>query len=185
MSNAVTALNADAIRQALDLLNRKLADRQVTAELCVFGGAVMALVFDARESTRDVDAIMVPKSQLAEAALEVSSQLGLPHTWLNDGVKGFVSLHGDYTEAGMPQFEHLRIMRPTAEYLLAMKCLAARSDVFDDAPDRQDALVLARHLGLTTEAEMLDIVSRFYPDSQLQAKTRYFVAELAQELTAN
>jgi len=181
----MTSLSSHDIRQALSLLNGKLAARQVTGELCLFGGAVMALVFDARQSTRDVDAIMVPKRELSEAASEVADEMNLPAAWLNDGVKGFASAKGEHTDEGMPQFSHLRIMRPTAEYLLAMKCLAARSDAFDESPDQADVMVLARHLGLKKAEPILEIVTRFYPAAQLPAKTRYFVEEIAQELQAD
>lgn len=172
------------IRSALARLNDKLAARDATGELCLFGGAVMALVFDARQSTRDVDATMRPKRELAEAASDVAEEFDLPLHWLNDGVKGFVSPEGQLTEEGVPQFSHLRILRPTAEYLLAMKCLAARSDIFDDSQDRGDVLALLRHLNLKDAASILAIVQQFYPESQLSVKTRYFVEEVAQQLKA-
>lgn len=170
-----TLSKADIIA-ALTSLDEELKRRHVTGELCVFGGAVMVLVFDARESTRDVDAIFVPKTALREAAAAVAEARALPESWLNDGVKGFVS------EDGMPQFRNLRLVRPTTEYLLAMKCLAARAGGLDDRGDRDDVLTLCRHLHLNDAAEVLAIVAKYYPDSAVPVKTRYFVTELMEEL---
>jgi predicted nucleotidyltransferase len=100
----MTTLTPDQVRGALALLNEKLLSRETQGELCLFGGAVMALVFDARPSTRDVDAIMVPKAELLEASAEVALEMGLREDWLNDGVKGFVSSQPELTADGLPMF---------------------------------------------------------------------------------
>ena len=59
----------------------------------VVGGAAIALAFDERRATRDIDAVFEPKSVVYEAAAVVAEQLRLPAGWLNDAVKGF--LEGD------------------------------------------------------------------------------------------
>lgn len=171
------------IYKALSLLNDKLTAREIQGELCLFGGAVMALVYDARQSTRDVDAIMVPKSELTNAANEVAEEMGLPAAWLNDGVKGFVSAQPELTQDGLPQFSHLRLLCPTPSYLLAMKCLAARADALDHSGDRADVLVLCRHLGLKSASQVMEIVQRFYPTNLLHVKTQYFIIETLEELS--
>jgi hypothetical protein len=48
------------IREALRRLGDRLAWRGVVADLYVFGGAAMALAYDLRRSTRDVDALIKP-----------------------------------------------------------------------------------------------------------------------------
>lgn len=48
-------------------LNSKLAAPGVKGEICLYGGAVMSLVYDARPSTKDVDAVFKPKQQLRQA----------------------------------------------------------------------------------------------------------------------
>ncbi len=173
---------AAKIRSALEGVNAHLAASEVTAELCLFGGAIMSLVFDARESTRDLDAIMIPKEPLIRAAKLVAFEMGLEEDWLNDGVKGFLSAKGEFTTEGLPSFSHLRLLRPTAQYLLAMKCLASRSSSEGHSGDGADILFLCQHLGLTTPEAVLSIVSEFYPDRLLTVKTKYLITELlAQE----
>lgn len=178
----MTHLEPKDIHAALSLLNDKLAAREMQGELCLFGGAVMALVYDARQSTRDVDAIMVPKSELMAAANEVAEEMQLPASWLNDGVKGYVSAQPELTSEGLPKFSHLRLFCPTPAYLLAMKCLAARSDALDHSGDKADVQVLCRHLGLMSAEQVIEIVQRFYPADRLPVKTQYFIIEAVEEL---
>jgi hypothetical protein len=175
-------LSKQTIIAALAALNEKLRTRETTGEICIFGGAAMILAFDARESTRDVDALFVPKAAIANAIEEVAEELGLSGNWLNDGVKGFVSEVRDITPDDMPQFSHLRVLRPTAPYLLAMKCLAARIPGYDTAGDSEDVKTLIRNLGLRSPEEVFDIIGRYYQPKDIPAKTRYFVEEVAEEL---
>jgi len=172
-------LTREEIIAALLALEKECARRSITGEICIYGGAEMVLVFDARNSTRDVDAVFRPASEIREAARVVAGDLGLPGDWLNDGVKGFLS--GNEELSGGPVLEleglaHLRIVWPTAEYLLAMKCMAARSE--ETASDRNDVEFLIRSLRLTSEEDVMEIVERFYPAERIAIKTRYFVSEI-------
>jgi len=178
MSASDPILTRESILGALDELNAILKAKGVTGELCIYGGAAMVLAFDARESTRDIDAIFVPKAEVAEACRQVAGNRGLPESWLNDGVKGFVSSSGDLTMDGMPQWENLRILCPSTSYLLAMKCLASRVAGYDGPGDRDDILKLCRELGLSASDAVLEIVASYYPESMIQAKTRFFVEEI-------
>jgi hypothetical protein len=175
-------LSKETIMQALCRLDELLREKGVIGELCIFGGAAMVLAFDARESTRDVDAILVPKTEVLHCALQVSREMELRFDWLNDGVKGFVSDKGQVTSDGMPIFANLRIMRPTTEYLLAMKCLASR--VADDTTggDANDVKTLIKAIGLTNSDQVCDIVAHYYKESLLPPKVRFFIEELFSQL---
>ena len=176
-------LTRGEIVAALLALEAECAKRGIGGEICIYGGAEMVLVFDARASTRDVDAVFRPKSEIQAAACAVAGDLSLPADWLNDGVKGFLSHSEELNEAPVAELEglsHLRIVWPSAEYLLAMKCLAARSD--DTADDRTDVEFLIRKLGLTSEDQVLAIVGQFYPVDHIHIKTRYFVSEIVSGL---
>jgi hypothetical protein len=177
-----SGLTKSDIVAALARLNELLGSRGVTGEICLFGGTVMVLVFNARISTRDVDAIFQPASLIRELAIAIAEERGLPGAWLNDGVKGFQSEAADTTTAGLPQFAHLRIFRPTAAYLLAMKCLAARSGEGTLDVDRQDIQTLVQHLELRTADEVLDVVEKFYPIERIPPKTQFMVHEVISAL---
>ena len=176
-------LDRTTIESALSLLSEKLKAEGVTGEVCIFGGAAMVLAFDAREATRDVDAVFRPAESVRRAAESVARELSLPENWLNDGVKGFVSANQDFVNTGMPKdFPNLRVLRPSAAYLLAMKCMAARVAGYDTGGDRDDVIFLARHLGLTGAEQALEIVARYYPPERISAKTRFFVEEVIGEM---
>jgi len=59
-----SGLSRDAILNALENLADALRRRNVTGELCLFGGSVMVLAFNARPSTKDVDAIFEPVNDI-------------------------------------------------------------------------------------------------------------------------
>ncbi len=171
-------LTESDIISALARLDQLLADEGMTGELCLFGGTVMVLVFNARISTRDVDAVFQPASMIREFALKIAGERQLPIEWLNDGVKGFQSDSPETTTAGLPQFGHLRIYRPTARYLLAMKCMASRSGEGRLGVDRQDIQTLVEHLGLQTVDDVLNVVEQFYPIERIPPKAQFMVHEV-------
>jgi hypothetical protein len=175
-------LTKERLVAALETLNKRLAEKGVTGELCIFGGATMILAFDARESTRDVDAVFVPKAEIYEEARKIAEEMSLPISWLNDGVKGFVSAEGDVTTEGMPQWDNLRIMRPTTRYLLAMKCMAARVAEYDTVGDKNDIIHLCKDLGVHTTEEVLNLVEDYYPTSRIPVKTKFFIEEIIAEM---
>ena len=172
-------LTRGKIIEALRALERECARRGIAGEICIYGGAEMVLVFDARPATRDVDAVFCPKAEILGASRAIADELGIPADWLNDGVKGFLSHNEELTDDLIPELEslpNLRIFTPTPEYLLAMKCMAARSE--ETSEDRGDVEFLIRALGLHTEEAVSEIVGRFYPLERIHVKTRYFVAEV-------
>jgi hypothetical protein len=99
-----SALTREAIMAALQALSDELGKRGVSGEICLFGGTAMVLAFSARVATRDVDAIFQPTRLVREIAREIAEDQGLPATWLNDGVKGFVSTQHEVTAGNLPQF---------------------------------------------------------------------------------
>lgn len=178
-------LDRATIEAALAALSERLKAEGVLGEICIFGGAAMVLAFDAREATRDVDAVFFPAEIVRRAAGLVADELSLPEHWLNDGVKGCVSANNDYVAEGMPvDLPNLRVLRPSADYLLAMKCMAARVEGYDSQGDRGDVVFLVKHLGLKSAEEVLTIVARYYPVERLSVKTRFFVEEVMSEMNA-
>jgi hypothetical protein len=173
----MTTLDRIEIERALVRLDEILGEAGVCGEICIFGGAAMVLAFDARPSTRDVDAIFEPKTKVADAARRVSEELDLPADWLNDGVKGFVSSTPELTVEDMPVLPNLRILRPTGRYLLAMKCLASRVPGYDTRGDLGDVVRLCRSLGLRSADEIFRIIEDFYPRDLIPARTQFFVEE--------
>ena len=165
-------LSATRIRELFGALDQELARRSVSGEIGLLGGAAMCLVFQAREATRDVDAIFAPTREIREAARAVARAHGLPEDWLNDAAKGFVL--SSPPQVQVLDLPHLRVWAPTAEYVLAMKCVAARYDTHD----ADDVAFLIRRLGLVSPDEVFERITRYYPRERVPAKTRFLVEEL-------
>jgi hypothetical protein len=119
----------------------------------------MVLAFAARVRTKDVDALFRPAQLIRRLAAQLASDQQLPANWLNDGVKGFISARHETTSSSLPQFPHLRLTMPVPEYLLAMKCMAARIGGAEDEPsDVADVVFLIRHLKLKSAKDVLELV---------------------------
>lgn len=175
-------LTREQVITALTELSDELGRRRVTGEICIFGGSAMVLAFAARVTTKDVDAIFEPAGLIRDLARVIAARCGLPDNWLNDGVKGFVSARPETTAEGLPEFPHLRLTVPVPEYLLAMKCMAARIGGTTDEPsDTADIVFLIRQLRLRSAREVLDIVSRYYPADRISVKSQYLIEGLFEE----
>jgi len=71
---------------------------------------------------------------------------------------------------------------PVPEYLLAMKCIAARLGGTSGEPsDVPDILFLIRHLRLQTARDVLDLVAQYYPASRISVKTQHLIEGLFDE----
>ena len=181
-SSRSSTLTREKILAALRAVSDELAKQNVTGEICLFGGTVMVLAFSARLATKDVDALFQPTQTIREIVRQVAAELNLPADWLNDGVKGFISARHETTAGNLPQFPHLRLTMPVPEYLLAMKCMAARIGGTTDEPsDVTDIIFLIRHLKLKSAPEVLDLVGQYYPANRIPVKTQYLVEGLFEE----
>lgn len=165
---------AARIEELLHALDGELAKVNVTGELYVVGGAVMCLAFGARETTRDVDALFVPTQEIRAAAARVADAAEVPRDWLNDAVKGFLSVRGAYD----PYLElpHLRVFVARADYLFAMKCVAMRSEV--GTLDQDDVRFLLRYLGITEVNAALEIVEQYFDKARIPLKTQLALEEM-------
>jgi hypothetical protein len=170
----MAALTDRDIRRLFELLADELQRTGTEGELFLVGGAVMCLAYAARPSTQDVDALFRPARQVREAAARVAVQAGVQPDWLNDGVKGFLSEHGEFRD--FLELDHLRVMVAQPEYLLAMKCLALR--IGAESHDEDDVRYLLRHLGIGTYEQAIAVVTRFYPLERFPQKTLYALGEL-------
>jgi len=119
----------------------------------------MCLAFEARESTRDVDASFEPSVAVREAALRVAAKEAVPDHWLNDAVKSYLSDRGSFDE--FLELSHLKVFCAQAQYMLAMKCLAMR--IGEGYHDEEDIRYLLRHLGIEKYEDAARIIEKYYP----------------------
>jgi hypothetical protein len=170
----------------LNLLGELAEREQVTLELCLFGGSVMMLAYNARETTKDIDVVARPSDVALRLAAGVAERLNLDPSWMNDDVRRFISDRGSFAPLEIQELEsaakrRLKITRASAGYLLAMKCLAGRSALPGFPGDIADIRFLIRKMGIRSLEQVEEHVSRFYPDDALSPKVRELIQGLLAE----
>lgn len=174
MTSGASSLSKEDIQRLLRALADELAAADAHGELYLVGGAVMCLVLDARDSTHDLDAYFRPTAEMRAAAERIAEREGLHQRWLNDAVKGFLGSEGDFDP--FLDLPHLKVFVAVPEYLLAMKCAAMR--LGEEFQDLEDVRYLLRYLNVESADEALDIVTRYFDESQIQPETRLALEEL-------
>lgn len=172
MTDTGPLLDRTAIEDAFRRLGERLAGRGVVADVYVFGGVAMALEYDARRATRDIDAVFQPHGIVLEEAACVAADLGLPSWWLNEQASAYVAPGGDPSARRVFDHPGLRVSAASPDHLLAMKVLAARRR------DADDIRVLVRHLRLDSVAEVLAICARVLPDEHVPDRARLILEDI-------
>jgi len=159
------------IEDNLRLLNNNLCDMEEKGEICLYGGAVMCLVYNARPSTKDVDAVFKPSGKIREAVRQIAEKNGLDEDWLNDGVKGFVVSH---RKKILFNWSNLKVYYAEPDYILAMKSISARVDT----SDRNDIIFLIKKLKIDSADELFAIIEKYYPKNRIKPATQFFIEEI-------
>ncbi len=167
-------LSREQILRLFERLDEELAREGAEGELYLVGGAVMCLALEARDATRDVDGVFRPSRLVREAARRVAAKAGVPESWLNDAVKGYLSPRGSFDR--YLELPHLQVFVAHPAYLLAMKCAAMR--LGEEFHDLDDVRFLLRYLDLSTVDEALAVVTRYFDEDRLPPKTRLALEEL-------
>lgn len=136
--SAPIELDGDRLRALLAELDKRVAQRGISAGLYVVGGAAIALTISDRRLTLDVDALATDQAVYDEAAI-IARQHGLPSTWLNPSAAPWIPPRLSQT---LPSVPGLHVEYAPLEHLLAMKMAAMRERDYPDIAE------LARSLGL-------------------------------------
>jgi hypothetical protein len=176
------------LQQALTELGRRAHAEGKTVEISIYGGSALMLTYDWRIATKDVDAVFeADRSTVRRLAADIAHENGWDIDWLNDGVKGYLSVsdHDAKTLLGTYPSEEepgLRLMMPSPAYLLAMKCRTMRFGGIGQNSDLDDIRNLAREIGVKNVADALDLIAAFYPNSVLEPKTQFGLEEILETM---
>jgi hypothetical protein len=172
----MATITRQEIIEALERLGQLAEGRGTKIELALVGGALMVLVYEARESTRDVDAIILAPREVGivrEFAQVVAAERGWPDDWLNDGAKGFlIGLSSGpvvFSAAG------IEVRSPATAQLLAMKLSAWRDDI-----DIADARRLLQEMTGSRDEIWKTVEPYLVPGDELKAQ--YAFADLWEAL---
>jgi hypothetical protein len=172
-------LDRATIESLISELGERCAAKDIHVELFLVGGAAMALAYNRRRTTRDIDAIFEPKTLVYQEARRLADDRGLPPDWLNDGVKGLLPDRPDTGEQVTFSSNGISVAVASPEYLFAMKAAAARQEA-----DSEDLLALAAILHIASRSQARAMVERFYDPSRLSAKSHFFIESLFAEPTS-
>lgn len=174
------ALDARRIEALFTEIGERLNARGVVAEFAVFGGSALALTFDFRDATMDVDYMPVSEdlTDLREVAAEMAQEKGLASDWLNDAVAMFKSEHARHEWFGdfPPDKPGLRVFVALPTYLLAMKIMAMRSSL--ETNDVRDVWYLLDELDVRDVSHAMEIVARYYPNGKFPARNALVLEDI-------
>jgi hypothetical protein len=165
-------ISQQEIVQALDQLSQLAVREGIKIELLLVGGGAMVLLFGERESTQDLDiVILAPEdnSVVHRFAKSVAFDRNWNEDWLNDAVKGYLVgiTKGPivFAQAGVV------VRTPALSQLLAMKLSAWRDDL-----DIADARRLLKEIPGSKDDVWQQLAPYLVPGSQLKAQ--YAFADL-------
>jgi len=168
-------LDRKAIANAFRRLGERLVRRGLTADVYVIGGAAMAMAYDARRATRDIDAVFRPHGAVIEEAWAVADELGLPRWWLNDQASAYVARGGDNQAPRVFEHPGLRVSAASPRHLLAMKVLAARRR------DVEDIRFLVGRLGLASVDDVLSVCAEVFPEEPVPQRARLVLEDALED----
>ena len=156
-----------------DLVSR-LDERRCRATIYIVGGTALMLGFDARQSTRDVDAVVTPRDRVLAVAAEIAERRNLPDDWLSTNAASFVPPHPEDPRRTI-LFEKggVRVEIASAEMLLAMKIRASRG-----RQDIDDIRLLLRLTATHTVADAVGIYEHFYEEDEIKPRAVTILHEL-------
>jgi hypothetical protein len=174
-------MDKDKLLEIFDYLNERLKENQLQLEITVYGGSIMTIIYDNRPATKDIDCVFSEtNSKLLKNILDLTQfTFNLSDDWINEDIKEPLKSLLKEDKETYRVYSNLKILKPKAEQLLAMKILAARPE---PAKDFVDAYILCKNLNITTKTELLDIVSDYIPLTLLGERQINFIKYLGEDL---
>ncbi len=181
--NKEKVLEKETMKSIFGEMGKLIAADGKTMEIVVFGGSALALSFDWRESTMDIDYMPVSCAEYEisgyiDAAMK---NLSLPDGLLRSDVQIFAAdngrhlVQGDYP-AGHPEGYGLRVLTASPEYILAMKILSMRSSL--ETQDPRDVWKLLDELQITKAEDAIKLVQDFYPNEKIPLRNQRILEDI-------
>ncbi len=161
MSDDERTLSREQLVALLREVGLILQEQSLEASIYVVGGAAMAMVFDSRRVTKDVDAaIRSHHEEFHKAVTIVAERNALAPDWVNSSAGAFMPNHLDDAADEM-NLPGLRIAIASPEHLIAMKLRAMRRRDLDDLE------TLFRSCGIETPEQAADIHDRLFGETDI------------------
>ncbi len=180
-SKEIGLMDKNKLLEIFDYINERLKENQLQLEITIYGGSIMTMVYDNRPATKDIDCVFSETNfKLLENILNITKfTFNLSEDWINEEIKEPLKAILKEEKETYKTYSNLKILKPKAEQLLAMKILAARPE---PAKDFVDAYILCKDLKITTKAELLDIFSEYIPLTFIRERQMNFIKYLGEDL---
>jgi hypothetical protein len=181
------AFDRDALLDAFDRIGYAAVAAGTKLQIAVYGGSALMLASNFRFATEDVDIADIGGAWpewLREVVAAIAREKGWSEDWLNDGVVFHLSPLADrakdHLEFGTfprdPSACGLVVSVPTAEYLLALKLKAFRTqDVLRGDTERLDILNLMDVVGVSTVDQAIVVLGKYFPVSAASSEKQRFL----------
>lgn len=181
MYNNINLMDKHKLLEIFDYLNERLKENQLQLEITIYGGSIMTMVYDNRPATKDIDCVFSETNfKILDNILEVSKfAFNLFDGWINEEIKEPLKSILKEDKETFKVYSNLKILKPKAGQLLAMKILAARPE---PAKDFLDAYILCKDLDITTKSKLMDIISTYIPVTVLGERQINFIKYLGEDL---
>ena len=182
-----TVFDRDALLDAFDRIGRAAVAVGTRLQIAVYGGSALMLASNFRFATEDVDIADIGHDWpdwLTFVVAEIARDKGWSEEWFNDGVTFHLSPLADHAKDhlefgtfprdGSPS--GLVVSVPTAEYLLAMKLKAFRTqDALRGDTERLDILNLMDVVGILTADQAIAVLGKYFPISAASSEKQRFL----------
>lgn len=177
----IKLMDKSKLLKIFDYLNERLKENQLQLEITIYGGSIMTMVYDNRPATKDIDCVFSENNfKLLENILDITKfTFNLSDGWINEEIKEPLKSILKEDKETYKAYSNLKILKPKAEQLLAMKILAARPE---PAKDFVDAYILCKDLNITTKDKLMNIILNYIPLTILGERQINFIKYLGEDL---
>jgi hypothetical protein len=181
ISNNIGLMDKTKLLEIFDYLNERLRENQLQLEITIYGGSIMTMVYDNRPATKDIDCVFSETNyKLLDNILNLAKfAFNLSDGWINEEIKEPLKAIIKEDKETYKVYSNLKILKPRAEQLLAMKILAARPE---PAKDFIDAYILCKDLDITTRDQLMDRILTYIPLKLLGERQINFIKYLGKDL---
>jgi len=181
MPDNIDLMDKDKLLKIFDYLNERLKENQLQLEITVYGGSIMTMVYDNRPATKDIDCVFGETNyKLLDNILDLTKfAFNLPDGWINEEIKEPLKSIIKEDKETYRVYSNLKILKPKAEQLLAMKILAARPE---PSKDFIDAYILCKDLKITSKNKLMDTITDYIPLTLLGERQINFIKYLGEDL---
>ena len=174
-------MDKEKLLQIFSYVNERLKENQLHLEITVYGGSIMTMVYDNRPATKNIDCVFSETNfKLLDNILDLTRfAFNLSDGWINEEIKEPLKAILKEDKETYRVYSNLKILKPKAEQLLAMKILAARPE---PAKDFVDAYILCKDLNIRTKDKLMSTISTYIPLKVIGERQINFIKYLGEDL---